>query len=148
MESPLALPLIFFYSPSIRLFLVQGVIHLGAVVCLWPTLLPLWLKPLLALCILALLVRQGREFLRLRDRPLHLMLNREEEWLLLQQGMDDERLQLLPGAFVHPWLAVLRFRRAGRLWPLVLILTRDNIESELFRRLRVRLRHPMGEGDI
>lgn len=46
---------------------------------------------------------------------------------------------LLPGAYRHPRLTVLRFRARGRRRALSAVITPDRVDPEAFRRLRVRL---------
>lgn len=47
--------------------------------------------------------------------------------------------ELLPGAFRHPGLTVLRFRVAGRRLPVSVVITPERVDGEAFRRLRARL---------
>lgn len=55
------------------------------------------------------------------------------------QTRDGRRLPvaLLPDSYVHPWLTVLNFRGAARRRSVVLLP--DSLDSQCYRRLRVRL---------
>jgi toxin CptA len=60
-------------------------------------------------------------------------------WTLVFTRGERRRARLLPRSYVHPRLVILSFR-IGR-WRLQhLLLTSDNVDATLLRRLRVRLR--------
>jgi hypothetical protein len=125
--------------PSLRLALLLGGLHAGALFCLWLVPLTLWVK----------LSGSGLLLMSAVHAVFHHALNRgprSVQALTLDQAgrlevvMKGNRLaaELVPGAFVTPWLTVLPCRTAkGRV---SVLLTPDRVEAESFRRLRLRLR--------
>jgi hypothetical protein len=61
------------------------------------------------------------------------------QWWLHDHNGSEYRAELLPGAYVHPWLVILRFR--VNLATHDLILLPDNVNGDQLRRLRVHLKH-------
>lgn len=61
-------------------------------------------------------------------------------WSLIRADGLRVTAQLLPETYLSPWLVVLRFRGCGVSWRPVLVLLPDSLDSETFRRLRVRMR--------
>ena len=68
---------------------------------------------------------------------MRLILNSSDEWTLVDER-GDRPIKLLPGAFVHPRLLVLRFSDDDRKYSI--ILTPTMLDRDILRRLRVRLR--------
>lgn len=66
------------------------------------------------------------------------------DWVLETVSGERRDAQLLPNAYVHPWLVVLAFRATDSGQVMRLSLFRDAVDSEVFRRLRVRLRLATG----
>jgi len=60
------------------------------------------------------------------------------QWWFYDRGGTEYRAELLPGAYVHPWLVILRFRVNLVIRDLVLVP--DNVNATQLRRLRVRLK--------
>ena len=61
------------------------------------------------------------------------------QWWLYDGKGSEYHADLLPGAYVHPWLVILRFRVKRTVHDLVLVP--DNVGRTQLRRLRVRLKH-------
>ena len=61
------------------------------------------------------------------------------EWVLELDGDKQYEMQLLPSSYVSPWLVVLNFRAAEEHKGKSVVLFRDALDPESFRRLRVRL---------
>lgn len=78
--------------------------------------------------------------LRGRNSIVRIMLNDADEWRLSTGQGDTINATLLPAAMVHPLLVILPFRSQGGKY--TVILTPDVINSDLLRRLRVRLKFP------
>ncbi|MFK8067067.1 MAG: protein YgfX [Gammaproteobacteria bacterium] len=68
------------------------------------------------------------------------VLRTDNVWLLLTKENDQKpvKAELLPGCLVQPWLTVLHFKIPHQRKK-SLILLKDNIDPDIFRRLRVRL---------
>ena len=129
------------YRPPVFLFYLVVFTHLGAIFSLCYADLP-W-TPVAAGLFLLLFnlfayvfkIRQARSE---QVSPV-LCLNKNNEWSVVVKGTTC-KLQLRPAAYVHPCLVILRFYdQRKKLW--CFILTRENVEKQDFRRLRVRLLH-------
>ena len=59
-------------------------------------------------------------------------------------GGDITPATLAPRAFILPWLVILYFRQSGY-WQYNLVVLPDMLDSESFRRLRVRLKMEVGQ---
>jgi hypothetical protein len=67
----------------------------------------------------------------------------DDQWQLFDGRQRTFSATLLPTTVVHPQLVVLNLRLAGQPWYCrwrSIVLLRDNIDPETFRRLRIRLR--------
>jgi hypothetical protein len=117
--------------------------HLGALLLLPAADLPRWLAALLGAAVIASLAHALHRHLAHADpeAPREWLLNAEGEWWLIDNGGRVWPARLRPDACIHPVLSVLVFRVRDRTFPL--LLTRDNIDPDTFRRLRVRLRLPV-----
>ena len=71
-----------------------------------------------------------------------LLLNRDDEWSLITPDGERVRARLLAGVFVSTRLVIVRLKPPDA-WPLHFVLTRANTPPDAFRRLRVRLQHPL-----
>ena len=108
-------------------------------------LLPFLPIPFLAACVLALLVAGSLayywrlELLRRGQRAVTIIeWSGEGEWIITGPDGVEHAAELDGSSYLHPRLMVLNFRlsEGGRRHS---ILTRDCMESSLFRRLSVRL---------
>ncbi len=124
------------------------VLVLSYVLCLfvpWLTRLDLILKiiltifPALSLCYLIYKYRSSVT----RGRVLELILGSEDDWQVKMANGEVYKAFLSDSLFVHPLLTIilLRYGRNKKYF----IFTTDNIEHDLFRRLRVRLRFKVNE---
>ena len=64
----------------------------------------------------------------------------EDDWFLLQRNGGKKLVELDGNSFIHPFFAILNFKQEGRLFSRSVILLKDNINQNDFRRLRVRLK--------
>ena len=140
MEFPLELPIFISYRPSIRVCLFNTLVHAGAIFCLVLTGLPHTATVLVGAGILTHYGFYLKRFLLPED--ICLRLDRDDRWQLLRPGRAAVDLKLLPGALVHPKIVVLCFREPGGRTRSC-VLTRDNLDAQTLRRLRVRLRWPL-----
>lgn len=138
MDGAFELPIHISYRPPAWLLIFLSISHLGAIICIFAVPVPSWLGVLIATAIVgSLLWSLSRHFYyRYRSVPVRLILNASDDWSLADER-GDRAIRLLPGAFVHPCLLVLRFRDNGR--SRSFILTPSTLDEDMLRRLRVRL---------
>ena len=74
-----------------------------------------------------------------------LLLGRDDDWSLITADGQRVRARLLPGFFVSTRLVIVRLKPTGAR-PLHFVLTGGNTPPDAFRRLRVRLQHPLSAG--
>ncbi len=138
--SSFELPIRFLLRPSQRLLLLLGVIHLGALGCLFYADIPTAFKLSAWLVILGSFTYDYYTYVyQAATAPIELLLNDKDEWFISDKKAGTLPAVLLPGAFVHPALIVLVLRRGGGRKHNV-ILTGDSMSGEVFRRLSVRLK--------
>jgi len=130
---------------------VTLIVHLGAVVALLLSSISIAIKSLGMLLIVSStlysLSRIGwtRHFkLSLRWVPIFKSVCwRDEFWYLRVDNGTEYIAQLLPSSYVSRWLVVVNLRVTDLPWHsrnVSLLFLPDNIDKELFRRLRIRLR--------
>ena len=142
-ESAFTLPIRILYQPPKSLFIYLTIVHLISIVCLFPPAIPLWSKCLLTSIIFCSYFVYIRNFLNARRNPVEVILQPDGEWRLLVPDRVEQsvfRVNLLPGAFVHPALVVLILK--GETQRFSFIFTTENVDVATLRHLRVRLRHP------
>jgi hypothetical protein len=136
------LPIRINYQPPVSLLYFITFIHVGALFCLIPVAFSICLKLLIVLLISINYLHFYSDFVRITDsehKPV-LLLNRENKWTLIDTEKNAEAVKLEPAAYVHRLLLVLRLTvKGGKTYPF--ILTSENVERNILRRLRVRLRH-------
>lgn len=71
-------------------------------------------------------------------RVTELILGSEDDWQVKMANGEVHKATLYDSLFVHPLLTIMLLRHGRR--KEYFIFTPDNIEADLFRRLRVRLR--------
>ena len=76
-----------------------------------------------------------------RRREIVVLLRSNDEWVVSTQGEPGVPARLHDGAFVTPWLTILRFTTIDG-HRVSATITSDNCDPTSFRRLRVRLSHP------
>jgi len=153
MSSPkYASPLRFNIIPSRILLILMCGLHAGAVLLLIPLTLPIVVKFLFAAVIAASLfvfLSQSAwlslNILLLDCWPTFVdaVWDENDQWLLSDKSQQTYRAQLLPTSYVHARLVVINLRLQDMAWYnryRTIILLQDNIDSETFRRLRIRLR--------
>ena len=120
--------------------------HIGALVCIYFSNIPLFLMQMAWFMILISLVYWHVTYIfQPKKYPAELLLNDKDEWYIIDNKAGSCPVALLPESFVHTHLLVLIFKQGKR--KRVVILTTDNTCPEMFRRLSVRLRFTLsGEG--
>ena len=138
-EFPLELPIFIPCRPSIRVCLFNTLAHAGAIFCLVLADLPHLVTVLIGA---GVLTHYGFYLIRFfSPENICFKLDGDDRWQLLRPGRAAVDLGLLPGALVHPKIVVLCFREPGGRTRSC-VLTRDNLDAQTLRRLRVRLRWP------
>jgi hypothetical protein len=147
---PITEPLLLELQPSRLLSAGMIVLHLGAAVIVfalnglpWPG----------KLFLLGLVVGSGIYYWKYVIHSQYpntikrLIWRADGEWVLELASGKKLEAELLPNAYVHPWLVVLGFRDMETGRGRRLALFHDALEAELFRRLRVRLRLEAGTAE-
>lgn len=115
--------------------------HAGAVACLFISSIPIPFQLALGSVVLYHLAQQlgGYRSSQSGQGGQELCLRRDDTWLLVEDGKTS-RLQLCPGALVHRLVVLMRFKteegNTARF-----ILTAENVDKQILRRLRVRMLH-------
>ncbi len=126
---------------SRSLFLVLIIVSLTAMIVIICLPLNLWIKLIACLIILIWLAVVLREHCWHLDRAITTAtLRTDDSWLITFDRQEPVKAELLAGCLVQPWLTVLEFRLPDRRKK-SLILLRDNVDKDIFRRLRVRLKN-------
>lgn len=141
-DNAFSLPIRIDYQPPQALMYFMTFSYTGALLCLLPLAWPFWSKGVLISLLMANYIRFFRRFNRDKAVALRpqLFLNKDDEWSMLANDNNLLAVTLLPGAFVHRLLLVLRFiAEDGKSH--AFILSPQNVEHNTLRRLRVRLLH-------
>jgi toxin CptA len=117
-------------------------IHGGALYWLFLFAVPLWVKLITAITIIASLLLQLRcHLLQKGSRAVTgLLWDGGEEWQLQMAQGEAINGRLLGSSFVSPWLIVLNFKIESNRRMLPVIVMTDTIDSTSFRRLTSKLR--------
>lgn len=112
-------------------------IHIGAAISVFFTSLPVYLTGLLAILIATACVFSIRGVLRCSG--LQLVLNRRDDWFLIEGIGKSRAVRPVSGLILHVNLVLLTVRdEGGKLFPFV--FTPWNTDADTLRRLRVRLK--------
>ncbi|WP_455201660.1 protein YgfX [Kaarinaea lacus] len=147
-----ASPLRFKIVPSRLLIAIVTVMHLGAIGLLLPASLPLWTIVVSCLAItVSLLVSWSRAGWITRQLSLssiwpnfaEAVWDEADHWQLIDEHQQIYPAKLMPSTYVSAQLVVINLRLDNIPWYCrfrAIVLLPDNIDSESFRRLRIRLR--------
>lgn len=137
---------------SRRLLAIVVVIHTGAFIMSAISIVPVSIKFLLTLmliCSLLLFFSYNSQSYRIRGLEKYFQSIKSVTWrhdnfwdLETYEGRHLQA-QLSGNSFVHPWLTIVNLKLMGQPWyrrNRSLLVLPDNVDSENFRRLRVRLR--------
>lgn len=126
---------------SRSLFLALIIVSLAAMIVIISLSLNLLIKLIACLVISIWLAVVLREHCwHLGQAITTAILRTDDSWLLSFDGQEPVKAELLAGCLVQPWLTVLQFKMPDRRRK-SLILLRDNMDVNTFRRLRVRLKN-------
>jgi hypothetical protein len=124
-------------KPSRRLALFLLAIHGLSLLAAWLNPLGIWLKLLLTLCVLFSL---WLAFKRNGNGPeiAGLQLKPDNSWVLHLAPGSEVEARLLGSSIANPWFVLLHFKTENKRYSV--LLPRDSLEPEAFRRLRVALK--------
>ena len=115
--------------------------HAGAVVCVMLAAVPLWLRLLIPVLVAVnlwySLVRHAT--LRRPDAIIGLRCDCESRWFVRLRSGVAHPVTILPASYLHPRIVVLAMRFNANRRTRSAILLGDNVDPQVFRRLRVRL---------
>jgi hypothetical protein len=120
-------------------------VHTFSLLAAWLNPLPVWLKLILSLAVafnLWLVYKQhtnGSTIVGLQLKP-------DGSWLLHQVAGGDLESQLRGSSIINPWFVLLHLRTGNK--PYSILIPRDSLEPDAFRRLRVALRVVGTDGEV
>jgi hypothetical protein len=147
MSSPVfAAPLRLECRPSRYLMLAVTVVHGGALLVLIPIDASWWVKLPVAAAVVVQWIVTWRHYVMLSAPAAvkSLVRTTDGNWELCRGDGGCFAAQLLPAAYVHPLLVVMRFITEDRRRYAV-VLPCDSLDTDSHRRLRVQLRLQGGE---
>jgi hypothetical protein len=124
-------------KPSRRLALFLLTVHVLSFLAAWLNPLAIWLKLPLSLCVLFSL---WLAFKRHANGPeiAGLQLKPDESWDLHLARDEKAEARLLGSSIANPWFVLLHFKTENKRYSV--LMPRDSLEPEAFRRLRVALK--------
>ena len=131
-------PLELLIRPSRLMATLLIAIHLTAIVVCAPLPLPFIWRVVLVASILCAFASNAYLYVQRSPRRLH--WSPEEGWTLTSRDGKEHDVELLPEAYLSPWLVVAHFKdeRGKRR---TVMLAQDSVRREGFRRLKVLLRY-------
>ena len=122
-------------SRSLAFFLL--VVHALSLLACWLNLLAFWLKLLLSLSVL---ISGWLNYKALINGPVikGIQLKPDESWELHLANGEKLEASLLGSTIANPWFVLLHFKAEKKKYSL--LIPRDGLEPEDFRRLRVALK--------
>jgi len=128
--------------PSRQLAAALTLLHLGALACLVPLALALWLKALAVLALLASLVFMLRRSALLAASDSIVALMPKDDGMIRYVLGDGEEIEaeVLPDTTVYRFAAVVLLRAPGARRVRSVLVLPDSMDAEAFRHLRVWLR--------
>ena len=70
-------------------------------------------------------------------------MGQDDRWILAAENGEEIQAHLVAGSFVHPQFTTVNLKLTGKPWYTryrSFVFIPDNVDAEVFRRLRVRLR--------
>lgn len=125
---------------SLRLTILLILVHLGGILMLLNMQWQWWQIVLMSSVVLiSLIYNFGRHVLQTHQQSItEINWTSDGRWLLTTRSGNSFQARLSENSFLHPQLVVLNFNR-GRWKRQSVVLFRDALDQESFRRLRVRL---------
>ncbi|MEE9451715.1 MAG: protein YgfX [Gammaproteobacteria bacterium] len=139
-----ALPLKIELKPSCILLILLSFLHFGAVISLWVSAIPLWLKLiLLFLCAISLYYFLGRHVFYYFDRSIYKLAKQADGcWLLHQRHGNCVKAQLLSNSLISPALCIVNFKTLDHARSFSVLMFADSFKKGSLRQLLVLLRFP------
>ena len=146
--SPLSIDIV----PSRLLLAAMLLMHAGALALIYIVSLPLAAKVIVSLLVVIsfFVVALRFDWIATNSTLLHRMTriqsvlwDENDQWQLTDQQGKEHYAELLPTSYMHRYIVVVNLRLINRPWykrNLSLVFLPDNINKEIFRRLRIRLR--------
>jgi len=136
-----AAPLQLEIRPSRILLVVLLLLHLSAIVILITLPMPAILMFVLSIVLILIGAHlMSLHALRSSEKAVtKIIWDANDEWLLSGSARQNVKVDLLGDSYVHPKLTILRFKEPDKMWSNSVVLLKDNIDENDFRRLRVRL---------
>ena len=129
-------------KPSFRLATVLSIAHCVAAGLLWPLILPMSTKAVIAiLSIISLIYYSKQEaLLSARSAVVAFELSDDMQCILTTRAGESVVCTILSSTFVAPYMTVLNLKPVGKFLTRGVVILPDGIDAEVFRRLRVLLR--------
>ncbi len=136
-----AVPLQLEIKPSRILFVVLLLFHLSAIAILITLSMPAVITFVLSIVLILIGAHLvSLHALRSSEKAVtKIIWDANDEWLLSGRARQNVKVDLLGDSYVHPKLTILRFKEPDKIWSNNVVLLKDNIDENDFRRLRVRL---------
>ena len=135
--------------PSRYLLIALIAVHGLALLVLLPLPVAWWIKlPVAFAIVVQWLVSWHRQVVLTAPQAVkHLVWTGEDRWELFGGDGARRKARLLPGAYVHPFLVILRFLTEDKR-SCAVVLPRDSLDADSHRRLRVQLRLLHAKGRV
>ena len=129
-------------KPSVQLTFMLSFAHSFVACLLWPLTLPISVKLLGSIALVASLAFYLRHYALLKsaESVVSFELSEELQCTLETQGGRNIPCKILGSTFVAPYLVVLILKAQDKFFTYGVVILSDNIDAEEFRRLRVLLR--------
>lgn len=130
--------------PSLPLAGFMGAFYCFSAGLTWLLPWPSWLQAGISVVILASGVRfvWGQALRRGGGQVCAVEVQPAGQLLFTLNDGRRQQAELVPGSLVLPLFVILAYRRPGESWSRRLLLTADAGDPDIFRQLRVNLRHP------
>ena len=128
--------------PSPTLALLIALVHGGALACLPPAALAVWIKLALAAALGASLLLSLRRMALLRapNAIVELVLGSDGTLEFVQENGQGGHAAVLADSTVHALMTVVRLQPEGERWARSVVVLPDSTDAEQLRRLRIWLR--------
>ncbi len=129
-------------KPSYWLAMILGSVHCAAIglISLLPAVVDIKVM-LVAMLIISLIYSLSKDALLIsQDAIKVLVLSDEMPCQLMMRSGESISCSILEDSFVAPYLTVVCLKPEGKFFPRSLVMLKDSLDAEEFRKLRVWLR--------
>ncbi len=129
-------------KPSVQLTVMLSSAHFFVACLVWPLTLPISVKLLGSVVLIASLIFYIRHYALLKsvDSVVSFELSEELKCTLETRGNKKIPCIILGSSFVAPYLVVLNLKQQHKFFTRGIVILSDSIDTEEFRRLRLLLR--------